>query len=143
MLNSRSAVPIDGIAGMVEGGILPGLVGYETGQAAVGDAFAWLTKLLGATGFQRLSQEAMQLPPGAEGVTCMDWMNGCRTPLMNGELKGAFTGLSLHTTQAHLYRALLEASAYGLRWIVELLRDGGVRCNGWLLQADCHITTPT
>ncbi len=56
----------------------------------------------------------------------MDWMNGCRTPLMNGELKGAFTGLSLHTTQAHLYRALLEASAYGLRWIVELLRDGGV-----------------
>ncbi len=57
MLNSRSAVPIDGIAGMVEGGILPGLVGYETGQAAVGDAFAWLTKLLGATGFQRLSQK--------------------------------------------------------------------------------------
>lgn len=57
---------------------------------------------------------------------CMDWMNGCRTPLMDGSLHGAFIGLKLGTSAAELYRALLEASAFGLRWIVELLRDGGV-----------------
>lgn len=126
MLNSTAHRPVQGIAGLVEGGILPGLFGYETGQAAVGDAFAWLIKLLGHKDFSTIASEARKLPPGAEGVLCLDWMNGCRTPLMDGSLKGAFSGLSLSTTPAHLYRALLEASAYGLRWIVELLRDGGV-----------------
>jgi L-ribulokinase len=59
----------------------------------------------------------------------VDWFNGCRTPLMDGGLKGAFTGLALRHGPGHLYRALLEASACGLRWIVELLRDGGVPVN--------------
>ena len=63
---------------------------------------------------------------GADGVMCMDWMNGCRTPLMDGKVKGAFTGLSLATSPAHLYRAILEASAFGIRWIVDVLREGGV-----------------
>jgi L-ribulokinase len=126
MLNSQFDKPIDGIAGIVDGGILPGLYGYETGQAAVGDAFAWLIKLLNQDGFKTISEQASQLPPGAEGVMCLDWMNGCRTPLMDGSLKGSFAGLTLGTTPAHMYRALLEGSAFGLRWIVELLRDGGV-----------------
>jgi L-ribulokinase len=126
MLNSEHAMPIEGVAGIVEGGILPGLFGYETGQAAVGDAFAWLIQLLNQGGFQQISDQARLLPPGAEGVICLDWMNGCRTPLMDGALKGAFSGLTLGTTPAHLYRALLEGSAFGMRWIVELLRDGGV-----------------
>lgn len=126
MLNSTSHRPVEGIAGLVDGGILPGLFGYETGQAAVGDAFAWLIKLLGQQDFKSISEEARKLPPGAEGVTCIDWMNGCRTPLMDGSLKGAFTGLTLGTTPAHLYRGLLEGSAFGVRWIVEMLRDGGV-----------------
>jgi L-ribulokinase len=59
-------------------------------------------------------------------VLCLDWLNGCRTPLMDGSLTGAFTGLTLHHTPAHLYRALLEASAFGVRWIVDLLREHGV-----------------
>lgn len=126
MLNSTSHRPVEGIAGLVDGGILPGLFGYETGQAAVGDAFAWLIKLLGQQDFKSISEEARKLPPGAEGVTCIDWMNGCRTPLMDGSLKGAFTGLTLGSTPAHLYRGLLEGSAFGVRWIVEMLRDGGV-----------------
>jgi L-ribulokinase len=126
MLNSTSHRPVEGIAGLVDGGILPGLFGYETGQAAVGDAFAWLIKLLGQQDFKSISEEARKLPPGAEGVTCIDWMNGCRTPLMDGSLKGAFTGLTLGTTPAHFYRALLEGSAFGVRWIVEMLREGGV-----------------
>ena len=71
-----------------------------------------------------LSQEAAALAPGADGVLCLDWLNGCRTPLMDGALTGAFTGLTLRHTPAHLYRALLEASAFGVRWIVDLLRRG-------------------
>lgn len=126
MLNSKDGRSVDGVAGVVEGGILPGLFGYETGQAAVGDAFAWLLALLGRESFEGLDADAIALPPGANGVRCLDWMNGCRTPLMDGSLHGTFTGLSLATTPAHLYRALLEASAFGVRWIVDVLEDGGV-----------------
>ena len=125
MLNGRQLVDIPGVAGVVEGGILPGLFGYETGQAAVGDAFAWLRGLLNLDDFNALSEAAMKLPPGAEGVFCMDWMNGCRTPLMDGGLRGAFAGLGIEHGPAHLYMALMEASAFGLRWIVELLTSGG------------------
>ncbi len=126
MLNSDVERSIPGVAGVVKNGILPGFYGYETGQAAVGDAFEWLRRLVGAHDFVELSRDASALPAGAEGVRCLDWLNGCRTPLMNGALTGAFSGLALHHGPAHLYRALLEASAFGLRWIVELLRNGGV-----------------
>lgn len=126
MLNSRVERLIPGVAGVVDGGILPGYYGYETGQAAVGDAFDWFRKLVGHANFDDLTKKAAQVPPGADGVLCMDWVNGCRTPLMDGHLRGAFTGLALHHRPEHLYRALLEASAFGLRWIVEVLRDGGV-----------------
>jgi L-ribulokinase len=126
MLNSEHEHFVPGVAGLVRDGILPGFFGYETGQAAVGDAFDWLRRLTGQRDFSKLSREAAALPPGAEGVLCLDWLNGCRTPLMDGSLTGAFTGLTLHHTPAHLYRALLEASAFGVRWIVDLLREHGV-----------------
>lgn len=129
MLNATELRDIPGIAGVVEGGILPGLFGYETGQAAVGDAFAWLLKLLNLDDFDDLSEAAMRLPPGAGGVRCMDWMNGCRTPLMDGGVRGGFIGLGLNHQPAHLYLALMEASALGLRWIVDVLRDGGLSIN--------------
>ncbi|MGB7329156.1 MAG: ribulokinase [Rubripirellula sp.] len=126
MLNAVAMADVPGVAGVVEGGILPGMFGYETGQTAVGDAFAWLGRLLGLDSFDAISKAAVQLPPGANGVMCMDWMNGCRTPLMDGSVRGAFTGLGLEHGPEHLYLALMEASAFGLRWIVEMLRDGGV-----------------
>jgi L-ribulokinase len=126
MLNSLEYADVPGVAGVVEGGILPQMFGYETGQAAVGDAFAWLRRLLGLKSFESIAEAALRLPPGANGVMCMDWMNGCRTPLMDGGLRGAFTGLGLEHGPEHLYLALMEASAFGLRWIVELLQDGGV-----------------
>jgi L-ribulokinase len=126
MLNSTSERLVPGVAGVVAGGILPGFFGYETGQAAVGDAFDWLRNTVGETNFDRLTQRAAELPPGADGVVCMDWLNGCRTPLMDGALRGAFTGLTLGHGAHHMYRALMEASAFGVRWIVELLRDNGV-----------------
>ena len=129
MINAGTFQHVPGVAGIVEGGILPGLYGYETGQAAVGDAFAWLLRLVGRDRFDELAAEAASLPPGADGVLCIDWMAGCRTPLMDGRLRGAFAGLSLDHGPAHLYRALLEASGFGLRWIVELLREHGVPVN--------------
>lgn len=126
MLNSLQDGFIPGVAGVVRDGILPGYYGYETGQAAVGDAFDWLRVLLGHKDHSVLASEAVKLPPGADGVTCLDWMNGCRTPLMDGSLSGAFAGLKLSTKPAQLYRALLEASAFGMRWIVESLGEGGI-----------------
>lgn len=126
MLNATEERNVPGVAGIVKDGILPGYYGYETGQAAVGDAFDWLRKVTGHPDLDQLGRDAAHIPPGADGVRCIDWFNGCRTPLMDGKLRGAFTGLALHHRPAHLYRALLEASALGLRWIVEVLRDGGV-----------------
>ncbi len=126
MLNATVERLAPGIAGVVDGGILPGMFGYETGQAAVGDAFDWLRRLVGHQDFAELGAKAAELPPGAEGVLCVDWFNGCRTPLMDGSLAGAFSGLTLNHGPHHLYRAVLEATAFGLRWIVEVLRESGV-----------------
>ncbi len=126
MLNANSEVLVPGVAGVVAGGILPELFGYETGQAAVGDAFAWLKKLLGVSDFDAIARAASTLPAGAEGLRCLDWMNGCRTPLMDGNLRGAFWGIGLQHGPEHFYQALMEASAFGLRWIVELLREAEV-----------------
>ncbi len=125
MLNSNVERLVPGIAGVVKGGILPGFYGYETGQAAVGDAFNWFTRMTNRT-FEELDAKAALLPAGANGVVCLDWFNGCRTPLMDGSLTGAFTGLTLNHDAEHLYRALLEASGLGVRWIVDILREGGV-----------------
>lgn len=132
MLNSKVERTVPGVAGVVEGGILPGDYGYETGQAAVGDAFDWLRKLVGHDDFNALSEFASKLPPGAEGVRCVDWFNGCRTPLMDGSLRGLFSGLHLSHKPGHLYRALMEASAFGVRWIVEVLRESGVEVSRFI-----------
>jgi L-ribulokinase len=125
MLNSPANQLVPGVAGVVQDGIVPGYYGYETGQAAVGDAFEWVRKLLGGD-FKKLSDDASKIPPGSDGVRCVDWFNGCRTPLMDGALTGAFTGLSMNHGPAHVFRSVLEASACGLRWIVDTLREGGV-----------------
>lgn len=126
MLNSEVGKLVPGVAGVVRDGILPGFYGYETGQAAVGDAFEWTRRLLGGRDFSLLSAEAESVAPGADGVRCVDWFNGCRTPLMDGSLAGAFTGLTLGHGPAHVFRSVMEGSACGLRWIVETLRNGGV-----------------
>lgn len=126
MLNATVERAVPGVAGVVEDGILPGFFGYETGQAAVGDAFDWFRRAMGHDTFENLTKLAVELPPGADGVLCVDWLNGCRTPLMDGSLKGAFTGLTLSHGTHHLFRALMESSAFGLRWIVDILRESGV-----------------
>lgn len=126
MLNAAVERSVPGIAGIVKDGILPGFYGYEAGQAAVGDAFDWVRRLTGQSDFDALTAEAQAIPPGSDGVLCIDWFNGCRTPYMDGRLTGQFSGLTLSHRPAHLYRATMEASAYGFRWIVELLREHDV-----------------
>ena len=125
MLNSGVEHLVPGVAGVVQDGILPDFFGYETGQAAVGDAFAWLVETFKLS-HAEMTERATLLPPGAGGVLALDWLNGCRTPLMDGRLSGAFVGLTLGTRPEQLYRALIEATAFGVRWIVETLRAGGV-----------------
>lgn len=123
MLNATENRFVPGVAGIVEDGILPGMFGYETGQAAVGDAFDWLRRTLGRRDFRSLTEQAAEIRAGSDGVLCIDWLNGCRTPLMDGSLPATFTGVTLNHTPGHLYRAILEASAFGVRWIVDLLRE--------------------
>lgn len=126
MLMAKEERLIPGVAGIVRDGILPGFVGYETGQAAMGDAFDWARRLVGASDFASLDHAARAVPAGSDGLVMLDWLNGCRTPLMDGSLTGVITGLTLHHTPAHVYRAALESSAMGLRWIVTILREGHV-----------------
>jgi len=131
MLNSRVEKLVGGICGVVEEGILPGYFGYETGQGSVGDSFAWVAKALSLP-HDELNRRAAGLPPGSGGVLAIDWLNGCRTPLMDGRLSGAFVGLTLTTRPEQLYRAMFEATAFGVRWIVETLREGGVPCRNFV-----------
>jgi len=126
MLLAEQERHVPGVAGIVRDGILPGFVGYETGQAAMGDAFDWVRRLAGEADFKSLDALATDIPAGAEGVLCIDWLNGCRTPLMDGSLQGGFVGLGMHHGAGQVYRATLEGAAMGLRWIVDTLREGGV-----------------
>jgi L-ribulokinase len=130
-----------GIAGVVEGGILPGFFGYETGQASVGDAFAWLVETFGLS-HEDLNRKAAKLSPGSGGVLALDWLNGCRTPLMDGRLSGAFIGLTLGTRPEQLYRALMEATAFGVRWIVDTLREAGVPVKQFIASGGLPIKSP-
>jgi L-ribulokinase len=119
-------VLMPGITGVVEDGIVPGFFGYEAGQAAVGDMFAWFGRLLGqgATAapeefYARLESEAGAIAPGSSGLVALDWWNGNRTILGDADLSGVIAGLSLATTPAEIYRALFESVAFGTRRIIE------------------------
>lgn len=127
---------VRGIAGVVEDGILPGWFGYEAGQASVGDIFQWFVRTsvpaswgTGATEaevFAALERQAARLGPGETGLLALDWWNGCRTPLVDADLSGMVVGLTLRTEPPEVYRALLEASAFGTRRVVETFEAGGV-----------------
>jgi L-ribulokinase len=141
MMNSRRAAMVPGVAGVVEDGILPGYFGYETGQASVGDAFAWVAQTLG-TSHAQLNELAAKLPPGSGGVLAVDWLNGCRTPLMDGRLSGGFLGLTLATRPEQLYRAMMEATAFGLRWIRDTLEGAGVPVRRYVASGGLPAKSP-
>jgi len=141
MLNSRTEQLAPGIAGVVENGILPDYFGYETGQASVGDAFAWLVDTFKLS-FAELTARAEQLAPGSGGVMAIDWLNGCRTPLMDPHLSGAFVGVTLATRPEQLYRALIEATAFVVKWIVETLQSSGVPVSRFVASGGLPNKTP-
>ena len=120
---------VPGFCGVVEDGVIPGMFGYEAGQAAVGDMFAWFTDLLGGAGeasHQRLETEAAGLAPGETGLVALDWWNGNRSILVDADLTGLMMGLTLATEPGEIYRALLEATVFGTRVIVDSLEDVGI-----------------
>jgi L-ribulokinase len=120
---------IPGICGIVPGSILPGYYGIEAGQSAVGDLLEWWVARGGGggdAGHADLSAEAARLTPGQSGLVALDWNNGNRTVLVDPRLTGLLVGQTLHTSRAEVYRALIEATAFGARAIIERLTDYGV-----------------
>jgi L-ribulokinase len=128
LLGNELAV-VDGMCGVVEDGVLPGLYGYEAGQSAVGDIFAWFVEQVGGTHVE-LANEAARLRPGETGLLALDWWNGNRSVLVDADLRGLIVGLTLATRPAEIYRALIEATAFGTRVIVESFEQAGVPVEG-------------
>ncbi|HEY3755453.1 MAG TPA: ribulokinase [Opitutaceae bacterium] len=130
VVKSGSITPlIPGICGAVPGSILPGWIGVEAGQSAVGDIFKWWVEEIcggNADTHAALAQQAAAQPPGASGLVALDWHNGNRTILVDPLLTGTLVGLTLSTTRAEIYRALIEGTAFGARVIIERLREHGV-----------------
>ena len=129
MVLGTDEVRMPGITGVARDGILPGRYGYEAGQAAVGDMLAWFVRTtLGgeADAFDALERDATGLAPGETGLVVLDWFNGNRSILSDADLSGVIVGLTLHTTPVQIYRALLEAIAYGSRRIIENFVEHGV-----------------
>ncbi len=124
----KTVADIPGICGIVKGAILPGYYGLEAGQSAVGDIFKWFVEVvLGDVSLHaKLTAEAAKLKPGQSGLLSLDWNNGNRTVLVDQLLTGLTVGTTLYTTKAELYRALIEATAFGARAIIERFKEYGV-----------------
>jgi L-ribulokinase len=125
----KPVADIPGICGIVKGSILPGYYGIEAGQSAVGDLFKWWVEVVCRGEGElhaELSREAAGHKPGQSGLLALDWNNGNRTILVDPRLGGLIMGQTLHTTRAEIYRALIEATAFGARAIIERIREYGV-----------------
>ncbi len=141
MLMDREEKAVPGICGVVEDGILPGYFGYEAGQSCVGDHFAWFVdnclpqsyyadaKAKGMNIHKYLREKAEKLAVGESGLLALDWWNGNRSPLVDVDLTGLMLGMTLQTRPEEIYRALIEATAYGTRMIIENFRRHGVAVN--------------
>ena len=147
---------IRGICGQVDGSIIPGMMGLEAGQSAFGDVYAWFKKVLAwpleqvlseskliddtlkakliaeslDTLIPKLTTEAEKLDPGASGIVALDWLNGRRTPDANQSLKGTIMGINLGSDAPRIFRALVEATCFGARQIVERFQEEGIPIKG-------------
>ncbi|HYE83773.1 MAG TPA: ribulokinase, partial [Clostridia bacterium] len=129
---------VDGMCGVVEDGIIPGFYGYEAGQSAVGDIFEWFVdncvpasymeeaKSKGFNIHQLLEEKAAKLKPGESGLIALDWWNGNRSVLVDTDLTGVLLGANLLTKPEEIYRALIEATAFGTNMIIETFSNAGV-----------------
>jgi len=132
---------IDGMCGVVKDGILPGYYGYEAGQSAVGDIFGWFVKYAVSSDYieeakskgvdihELLTEKAAELKPAQSGLLALDWWNGNRSVLVDADLTGLLIGCTLNTRPEEIYRALIEATAFGTYTIIEALENGGVPIN--------------
>ncbi|MBC8159594.1 MAG: ribulokinase [Roseiflexaceae bacterium] len=138
MLMTAEERLVPGICGVVEDGIVPGLWGYEAGQPCVGDGFSWFVKqgvpaalsgeaaARGISVYQLLEERAALLKPGESGLLALDWWNGSRSVLVDGELSSLLLGATLATKPEEIYRAYIEATAYGTRLIIDTFEAHGV-----------------
>jgi L-ribulokinase len=131
MLLGREARYVEGMCGVVQDGIIPGYWGYEAGQAALGDIYAWFfrsgvtaelvqeAQARNLTPAELVTTEAWRLKAGESGLLALDWWNGNRSVLMDSDLSGVLVGLTLATRPEEIYRALIEATAFGTRAIID------------------------
>src|SRR3954452_25029769 len=138
VMNAESLAEVPGMCGVVRGGIIPGLYGYEAGQTGVGDIFGWFVDNLvppryhdeaGKRGIgvhEYLTALAGEQAIGQHGLVALDWENGNRSVLVDHQLSGVIVGLTLATRPEDVYRALIEATAFGTRVILEAFADAGV-----------------
>jgi L-ribulokinase len=127
--NRDKLADIPGLCGIVDGSVLPGYFGLEAGQSAVGDIFNWFVDYIkpgGTLTHEALQNEAAKLRPGESGLVALDWNNGNRTILVDQRLSGLLVGQSLYTTPPEIYRALIEATAYGALAIIDRFEEYGV-----------------
>ncbi len=131
---SQKLPDVPGLCGIVPESIMPGFYGLEAGQSAVGDIFNWFVKYLtpaeygtGADAHVKLTDAAARLRPGESGLVALDWNNGNRTILVDPLLTGMLVGQTLHTTAAEVYRALVEATAFGALTIINRFEEYGVK----------------
>lgn len=138
MVLGKEAKIVPGMCGYTEDGIIPGFIGYEAGQSCVGDHFAWFVencvpesyqqqaKARGVDIHQLLEEKAAALKVGESGLLALDWWNGNRSVLVDVDLTGMMLGMTLLTKPEEMYRALIEATAYGTRVIIEAFENNGV-----------------
>jgi L-ribulokinase len=162
MVLGKEEKPVEGMCGVVEDGIIPGLFGFEAGQSGVGDIFAWFVESAVPPEYHAVARkakidlhkllelEASKLRPGESGLLALDWWNGNRSVLVDVDLAGMLLGATLSTKAHEIYRALIEATAFGTRVIIEAFDRNGisvdelVACGGLpernplLMQIRCH-----
>jgi L-ribulokinase len=141
MLVGQGQQTVEGMCGVVRDGIIPGYYGYEAGQSGVGDIFAWFVnnavppeyhdaaQQAGMDLYQYLEHEAAKQKPGEHGLIALDWWNGNRSTLVDADLTGMLVGATLATRAPDIYRALIEATAYGTRTIIEAFEGRGIPVN--------------
>jgi L-ribulokinase len=130
--SGKQLADIPGICGIVDGSILPGYIGLEAGQSAVGDIFNWFVNYIqpggkAAGSHDALTKKAAKLKPGQSGLLALDWNNGNRTILVDQRLTGLLLGQTLHTKPEEIYRALIEATAFGALTIINRFEEYGVK----------------
>lgn len=154
MLIHKEHKQIPGICGVVKGGLFKGLNDYESGLCCFGDHFAWCSDnicseayrkeaaLRGISSIQLLSEKAEALAPGECGIIALNWWNGNRNPLIDSSLSGMFLGMTLRSRPEDLFRALVEANAFGTRLIIENFENHGIKAERLAVSGGIAVKSP-